>query len=238
MCRTAPRYGTSRIGSVKRAWRCSLTVPRSSSSRRVHCARGQIIDATVVPAPKRYNSRGEKALIEQGAMPSDWKPAKWRQKDIDATLTKRHGKGHFGYKLSINVDKKYKIIRRIETDTAISTTASTLAASLILRRRAGMSMPTGVTRPRRVKPGSKRRASGVRFRVGRSKEEKAHQATVRAPAAVQAAPSQSTCLSRACICRYRADGRQVATHHQTGAGELCNVDGGRLLQLQAVGLLP
>ena len=37
-----------------------------------------------------------------------WKPAKRRQKDIDATWTKKHGKSHFGYKLSINVDKKYK----------------------------------------------------------------------------------------------------------------------------------
>ena len=51
-------------------------------------------------------------------MPADWKPAKRRQKDLDATWTKKHGKSHFGYKLSINVDKKYKIIRRIETDTA------------------------------------------------------------------------------------------------------------------------
>ncbi len=49
---------------------------------------------------------------------ANWKPAKRRQKDTDATWTKRHGKSHFGYKLSINVDKKYKIIRRIETDTA------------------------------------------------------------------------------------------------------------------------
>lgn len=40
------------------------------------------------------------------------------QKDTDATWTMKHGKSHFGYKLSINVDKKYKIIRRIETDTA------------------------------------------------------------------------------------------------------------------------
>ena len=78
---------------------------------------GQIIDATLVPAPKQHTSRGEKALIDQGAMPAGWKPAKRRQKDIDATWTKKHGKSHFGYKLSINVDKKYKFIRQIETDT-------------------------------------------------------------------------------------------------------------------------
>ena len=79
---------------------------------------GQIIDATLVPAPKQHNSRSEKALIGQDAMPASWRPAKRRQKDLDATWTKKHGKSHFGYKLSINVDKKYKFIRRIETDTA------------------------------------------------------------------------------------------------------------------------
>jgi len=79
---------------------------------------GQIIDATLVPAPKQHNSKEEKESIEQGVMPADWKPAKRRQKDIDATWTKKHGKSYFGYKLSINVDKKYKLIRKIETDTA------------------------------------------------------------------------------------------------------------------------
>lgn len=79
---------------------------------------GQIIDATLVPAPKQHHSRGEKALIDQGATPASWHPAKRRQKDLDATWTKKHGKSHFGYKLSINVDKKYKFIRKIETGTA------------------------------------------------------------------------------------------------------------------------
>lgn len=57
-------------------------------------------------------------MIDQHAMPADWKPAKRRQKDLDASWTKKHGKSHFGYKLSINVDSKYKFIRQIETDTA------------------------------------------------------------------------------------------------------------------------
>lgn len=79
---------------------------------------GQIIDATLVPAPKQRNSREENKLVKAGAMPADWKPAKRRQKDVDATWTQKHGKNHFGYKLSINVDAKYKVIRRIETGTA------------------------------------------------------------------------------------------------------------------------
>lgn len=79
---------------------------------------GQIVDATLVPAPKQRNSREENKLVKEGAMPADWKPAKRRQKDTDATWTQKHGKNHFGYKLSINVDKKYKVIRKIETGTA------------------------------------------------------------------------------------------------------------------------
>ena len=80
---------------------------------------GQIIDASLVPAPKQRNSRKENKLLkEKKAIPSDWKPAKRRQKDSDASWTKKHGKNHYGYKLSINIDKKYKVIRKIETDTA------------------------------------------------------------------------------------------------------------------------
>jgi len=79
---------------------------------------GQIIDASLIPAPKQRNSRKENKLLREEAIPSDWKPSKRRQKDSDASWTKKHGKNHYGYKLSINVDKKYKLIRKIETDTA------------------------------------------------------------------------------------------------------------------------
>ena len=79
---------------------------------------GQMIDATLVPAPKQKISRKEKEIIDQRATPSDWTPAQRRQKDTDATWTKKHGKGYFGYKLSVNVDKQHKFIRKIVTDTA------------------------------------------------------------------------------------------------------------------------
>jgi IS5 family transposase len=51
-------------------------------------------------------------------MPVNWSPAKRRQKDLDATWPRKHGKSHHGYKLSVNVDRRYKVIRKIETDTA------------------------------------------------------------------------------------------------------------------------
>ena len=79
---------------------------------------GQIIDATLIPAPKQHYKRAEKEILQQKATPADWKPSKRRQKDGDATWTKKHGKSHHGYKLSISIDKRYKIIRKIKTDTA------------------------------------------------------------------------------------------------------------------------
>ncbi len=79
---------------------------------------GQIIDATLVPAPKQHFTRDDKKQLKEGAMPVDWNPAKRRQKDLDATWIKKHGKPSWLYKLSVNVDRRYKVIRRIETDTA------------------------------------------------------------------------------------------------------------------------
>jgi len=67
---------------------------------------GQIIDASLIPAPKQHFTKEDKAQLNQDAMPTDWKPAKRRQKDLDATWTKKHGKSHHDYKLSINVDKR------------------------------------------------------------------------------------------------------------------------------------
>jgi hypothetical protein len=59
---------------------------RCSSDRGYLAIGGQIIDATVVPAPRQRNSEEEKAAIRQGKIPERWKekPAKLRQKDRDA----------------------------------------------------------------------------------------------------------------------------------------------------------
>lgn len=79
---------------------------------------GQIIDATLVPAPKQHFTREEKEQLVRGEIPGEWNEAKRRQKDLDTTWTKKHGKSYHGYKLSISIDKRHKVIRRIVTDTA------------------------------------------------------------------------------------------------------------------------
>ena len=42
---------------------------------------GQMIDASIVPAPKQSIGKEEKEIVREGAMPIEWKPAKRRQKD-------------------------------------------------------------------------------------------------------------------------------------------------------------
>ena len=79
---------------------------------------GQIIDATLVPAPQQHFSRDDKEQLKKQAMPADWSPAKRRQKDLDATWTKKHGKSTYDFKLSIGVDRKHKLIRKLVTNTA------------------------------------------------------------------------------------------------------------------------
>ena len=91
---------------------------RQIRARGLEARAGQIVDATLVVAPKQHFTREEKEILEQEAMPADWKPAKRRQKDIDASWTKKHGKAYYGYKLSISVDRRHKIVRQWITDTA------------------------------------------------------------------------------------------------------------------------
>ena len=82
---------------------------------------GQIIDASIVAAPKQRTSREENEAIKAGKPPSGWqaKPAKRRQKDTDARWTKKHGRSYDGYKNHIGMDRRHKLVRRYTvTDAA------------------------------------------------------------------------------------------------------------------------
>jgi IS5 family transposase len=85
-----------------------------------HAMGGQIIDATIVSAPKQHNSREEKETIKDGKTPDDWtrKPAKNRQKDKDARWTKKNERSYFGYKNHIGVDRRHKFVRRYAVSDA------------------------------------------------------------------------------------------------------------------------
>jgi transposase, IS5 family len=97
---------------------------------------GQIIDASIVAAPKQRNTEAEKAAIKAGQIPEGWaeKPAKLRQKDRDARWTVKFGKAKpredgtpqidlavpaFGYRNHISIDRRHGLIRRwTATDAA------------------------------------------------------------------------------------------------------------------------
>lgn len=79
---------------------------------------GQIVDASLIPVPIQRNNKKENELIKSGEIPSDWSEVKRRQKDTDARWTKKNNKSYFGYKASINMDNKYKFIRKIHVSAA------------------------------------------------------------------------------------------------------------------------
>ena len=58
---------------------------------------GQILDATIVPVPKQHISKEEKAQLDQGEIPQDWreKPHRLSQRDTDAQWTKKNNVSHF-----------------------------------------------------------------------------------------------------------------------------------------------
>ena len=82
--------------------------------------KGQIVDASIVAAPRQRNSREENRQIKEGQVPEDWSENKKRQKDTDARWTQKNGKNHYGYKNHIEVDVAHKLIREYEVTPASS----------------------------------------------------------------------------------------------------------------------
>ena len=91
---------------------------------------GQIIDATVVAAPRQTLTDEEKAVVRGGGTPHGWSQAKRRQKDLDARWTIKRGRSKrseasemqaatveiavpvFGYKNHAGIDQRHGLIRR------------------------------------------------------------------------------------------------------------------------------
>jgi transposase, IS5 family len=93
---------------------------------------GQIVDASLVAAPKQRNTDGEKKAIKEGRIPEAW-TAKLRQKDRDARWTLVFGKARlredgtkhadiaipvFGYKSHASIDRRHGFIRKWDVTDA------------------------------------------------------------------------------------------------------------------------
>jgi IS5 family transposase len=110
---------------------------------------GQIVDATLVAAPRQRNTEAEKAAIKAGKSAAEiWpeKPAKARQKDVDARWTLKVSKAKqaddgtrrvdiaiplFGYKSHISIDRRHGIIRRGKVTDAAAHDGARLREGLI-----------------------------------------------------------------------------------------------------------
>lgn len=95
---------------------------------------GQIVDASIISAPRQRMTKEEKDILKKGNIPEEWKanPSKLAQKDRDARWIVKYSKAKtkegekfidlaipaFGYKNHISMDKRYGFIRKSQTTDA------------------------------------------------------------------------------------------------------------------------
>ena len=110
---------------------------------------GQIIDASLIAAPKQRNTEEEKKAIKDGRIPEDWKakPAKLRHKDRDARWTVKFSKAKarpdgtvppvdiaiptFGYQNHVSIDREHGLIRRWDATDAAAYEGARLREGLL-----------------------------------------------------------------------------------------------------------
>lgn len=119
---------------------------------------GQIVDATLVAAPRQRNTGEEKAQIKEGKTANEiWleKPARARQKDTDARWTVKFTKAKpaedgskqvdiaipaFGYKSHVSIDRRHGVIRRQKITDAAAHDGARLREGLIDRNNTAASV--------------------------------------------------------------------------------------------------
>ena len=110
---------------------------------------GQIVDASLIAAPKQRNTEEEKKAIREGRIPEAWKakPAKLRHKDRDARWTVKFSKAKpkadgslppvdiaiptFGYQNHVAIDREYGLIRRWDATDAAAYEGARLREGLL-----------------------------------------------------------------------------------------------------------
>ena len=92
---------------------------------------GQMLDASIIPAPTARIKKKEREQLENGETPESWSKAKAAQHDPDARWVKKNNKSYFGYKLHTNADHRYKFIRAMKVTPA--NTADTRCFEELLR---------------------------------------------------------------------------------------------------------
>ena len=110
---------------------------------------GQIVDASLVAAPKQRNTEDEKKALKEGRIPEAWKarPARLRQKDRDARWTVKFSKAKerpdgtkppvdiaipaFGYQNHVSIDRRFGLIRKWQATDAAAYEGARLREGLL-----------------------------------------------------------------------------------------------------------
>ena len=115
---------------------------------------GQIVDASLIAAPKQRNTDAEKDDLKVGRIPPEWskKPARLRQKDRDARWTVKFSKAKpradgttpvdiaiptFGYQNHISTDRRHGLIRKWAVTDAAAYEGRMLRHGLLDRTNTG-----------------------------------------------------------------------------------------------------
>jgi Transposase and inactivated derivatives len=110
---------------------------------------GQIVDASLIAAPRQRNTQEEKQAIKEGRIPEEWKkkPAKLRHKDRDARWTVKFTKAKpredgsmpsvdlaipvFGYQNHVSIDRGFGFIRKWSATDAAAYEGARLREGLL-----------------------------------------------------------------------------------------------------------
>ena len=149
-CPTPTRWGLPRGADRRRALEALFTrLDAAITAAGYLPMAGQIVDATLVAAPRQRNTEAEKARIKAGEKAAEiWpdKPARARQKDTDARWTVKFSKAKpaadgkplidiaiptYGYKSHISIDRRHGVIRRGKTTDAAAHDGARLREGLI-----------------------------------------------------------------------------------------------------------
>ncbi|MCA3561811.1 MAG: transposase [Aestuariivirga sp.] len=110
---------------------------------------GQIVDASLIAAPKQRHTIEEKKDLKEGRIPEEWKarPPRLRQKDRDARWTVKFSKAKerpdgskppvdiaiptFGYQNHIAIDRRFGLIRKWQATDAAANEGARLRQGLL-----------------------------------------------------------------------------------------------------------
>ena len=201
---------------------------------------GQIVDATLVAAPRQRNSEDEKKAIKEGRIPEDWKarPAKLRQKDRDARWTVKFTKAKtkedgstppcdiaipvFGYQNHISIDRGFGFIRKWAATDAAAYEGARLREGLLDKTNTASSVWAD-TAYRSAANETFMEKNGFVSRVHRKKPKGKPM-----PDAVRRANAgkvESPLARRACLCRAEGSNGAVYPHDRDRQGQSENRHG-------------